>query len=138
MRKEKLFILEQLFRQVFRTMRYELRHITGEYLSNNEFFVLKTVHENGAIKASDVSKALDVSASHITSVTDSLVEKNFITRSRSATDRRIVELMITEKGEGILAEMGNVKSLYFQGKFNNFNDEEIQLLIELFKKIDTN
>ncbi|MGF2616725.1 MarR family winged helix-turn-helix transcriptional regulator [Rossellomorea aquimaris] len=130
-----MFQLEELFRNVFRMMKQDITRLYGQYLSSGELLVLKYLSEHGDMKASDISKKMDVSASHITSVTDNLSEKGYITRKRSSADRRVVELALTEKGSEILKKCLQIKVEYFQEKFNTFSQDEIQQLIYLFTKL---
>ncbi|RDI43109.1 MarR family winged helix-turn-helix transcriptional regulator [Falsibacillus pallidus] len=132
---QKIFELENLFRRVFRKMRNELRSTMGKYVSINEFAVLKNMKE-GAVKASDLSKALDVSASHITTITDSLFEKELITRQRSAKDRRVVHLSLTDQGKELIVKIESLKSEYFKELFHLWTDNEVDDMIELFSKLD--
>ncbi|MBE3570894.1 MAG: MarR family transcriptional regulator [Bacillales bacterium] len=129
--------LEQLLRRSYRMVKNELRNCTGQYLNSTEFIVLKVIHEYGPLKASDISKTIEVSASHITAITDSLVEKGFITRKRSDIDRRRVELEITEKGKEMLKFAAGLKSEYFQKKFSHFTNEELETFIQLLKKLNS-
>ena len=132
---KELFELEGLFRSVFRMMKSDIRTIFGEFISNGEFRVLQLIRENGALKSSEISKRMEVSASHITSITDTLVEKDYITRQRSNEDRRVVELALTPQGVKVLAQCEEKKSRYFQQLFQTFEKEEIDHLIELFEKL---
>ncbi|NMH70374.1 MarR family transcriptional regulator [Bacillus sp. RO3] len=116
-------------------MRSDIRTIFGEFISNGEFRVLQLIRENGALKSSEISKRMEVSASHITSITDTLVEKRYITRQRSNEDRRVVELALTPQGIEVLVQCEDKKSQYFQELFQTFDKEEIQHLIELFEKL---
>ncbi|TYS01708.1 MarR family transcriptional regulator [Rossellomorea vietnamensis] len=116
-------------------MKQDITRLYGQYLSSGELLVLKYLSEHGDMKASDISKKMDVSASHITSVTDNLSEKGYITRKRSSADRRVVELALTEKGSEILKKCLQIKVEYFQEKFNTFSQDEIQQLIYLFTKL---
>jgi DNA-binding MarR family transcriptional regulator len=130
-----MFQLEELFRNVFRMMKRDITRLYGKYLSSGELMVLKYLSEHGAMKASDLSKKMNVSASHITSVTDSLTEKGYMTRQRSSVDRRVVEMTLTEKGKDVLEKCLQLKLDYFQEKFNTFSEEELKQLIKLFNKL---
>ncbi|MEC2075933.1 MarR family transcriptional regulator [Metabacillus fastidiosus] len=134
-RQEKMFKMEALIRSVFKKLRHELNAVYDKELSRNEFFILKNLFENGPKKASDLSKSLDVSASHITAVTDTLIEKGWITRVRSDRDRRIVDIHITAEGESIVQRYEKRKTEFLLSKFNHFTDEEIEVFIRLFQKL---
>lgn len=128
--------LEMVFRQVYRKLKDKVQKSMRSHVSPNEFIVLKYLLE-GPMRASELSKKLQVSASHITTVTDSLVEKELIERSRSTQDRRVVDLMINDKGTALVRDLIKVKSDLFKETFKVFSQEEIQILINLFKKLDS-
>ena len=62
-------------------------------MSRNEFMILRLLSEQGPKKVTEFATILGVSASHITAVTDALVEKGWITRVRSKEDRRIIKML---------------------------------------------
>ncbi|TYR79774.1 MarR family transcriptional regulator [Priestia megaterium] len=135
-RHELIHEMELLFRSVFRQLRQEINSVYDSELSTNEFMVLRMLTESGPQKSTDISKHLKVSASHITAVTDLLLSKGYVERKRSATDRRIVEIVLTEEGYYIFKEIEEKKQAYFFERFNDFTDEEIQIINTLFRKIN--
>ncbi|UHA58228.1 MarR family transcriptional regulator [Metabacillus litoralis] len=132
-RQEKMYEMEALMRDVYKKTRHEMNQVYDNEMSRNEFFILKTLYELGPKKSSDLSKILNVSASHITAVTDSLIEKNWIERVRSVKDRRIVDIHLTEDGKSILEQYEKKKTDFLLEKFNDFSDEDIANFIILFK-----
>ncbi|AEH53318.1 transcriptional regulator, TrmB [Heyndrickxia coagulans 2-6] len=97
--------------------------------------VLKLLSES-PMRSSDLSKILQVSASHITSVTDSLVEKGLIERKRSNKDRRVVDLILTEKGKSLISQLKETKSQFLKDQLNVFTEEERETLYRLFRKLE--
>ncbi|KZZ84305.1 hypothetical protein AS29_011810 [Bacillus sp. SJS] len=128
--------MEGLLRRVFRQLRQGVNSILEKEISRNEFFILKSLHCDGTLKSSDLSKKLDVSASHITSMADSLVGKGLIERSRAESDRRIIHIGITDAGTKKLMELEKKKTDYLFERFGSLNQEELQTFVHLFKKID--
>lgn len=53
----------------------------------------------GLKKVTEFAPILEVSASHITAVTDALVEKEWITRIRSKEDRRIIAFISLKRAK---------------------------------------
>jgi DNA-binding MarR family transcriptional regulator len=127
--------LEMSLRKLFRTLRKELNELYINYIPSNEFAVLSTLHNQSPLMASEIANELKVSSSHITAVTDRLVNKNYIQRVRSESDRRIVYLEITEEGKQVAFEMNRIKNTYIKKKFNCLNDEEIKMMITLSAKL---
>lgn len=97
-RTQMMYDMEALLRKVFKQIRNEVNEILDKELSRNEFTILRILSEQGPKKVTEFAPILEVSASHITAVTDALVEKEWITRIRSKEDRRIIRIHITESG----------------------------------------
>ncbi|WP_230130787.1 MarR family transcriptional regulator [Bacillus sp. CECT 9360] len=116
-------------------MRKEFNELFGTEINSNEFLVLKFIAVSGSQKASALSKELDVSASHITTVTDFLVKKDLLTRNRMENDRRVVNFELTDKGKEMIEDLEIKKTEYLARKFGKLTDEELTTFLELIKKI---
>lgn len=127
--------LSENFFAMFRTLRNELGRIFGDYIPLNEFLVLRVLGKNEKEMVSRVAGELHVSNSHITAVSEKLIKKEYVTRSRSKTDRRVVYLEITEKGKELVAEMERQKKIYLKERFSTLSEEEIQTMISISKKL---
>jgi DNA-binding MarR family transcriptional regulator len=130
-----MYEMEALMRSVYKKLRQDMNIVYDKEMSRNEFFILKTLYEQGSKKSSDLSKMLNVSASHITAVTDSLIEKEWIQRVRSEQDRRIVNLHLTEEGKNTLQLFEKKKTDFLLQKFNDLSDHEIENFISLLEKL---
>lgn len=135
-RTQMMYDMETLLRKVFKQIRNEINDILDKELSRNEFTILRILSEQGPKKVTEFAPILEVSASHITAVTDALVEKEWITRIRSKEDRRIIRIHITEAGEKIVQHFNEKKTEYFFKRFDCYTDTELATLIELFCKLD--
>ncbi|NGY72373.1 MarR family transcriptional regulator [Bacillus megaterium] len=134
-REELVQEMETLFRFVFRQLRQEINEVYNSELSTNEFMVLRMLVDSGRQRSTDLSKYLQVSASHITAVTDLLLSKGYIARKRSENDRRIIDIELTEEGQGIFNAIQEKKRAYFLERFEHFTDKEIETVNKLFHKI---
>ena len=130
-----MYEMEVLMRNVYKKIRLEMNNVYDNELSRNEFFVLKILYEHGSKKSTDLSKMLNVSASHITAITDSLIEKQWIQRVRSVQDRRIVDIHITDQGKVTLELFEKKKTDFLLEKFNSFSEQDIEHFIYLFNKL---
>lgn len=135
-REQMMYEMESLMRNIVRQLRNEINQVLSNVLSRNEFIVLKSLKDNGPLNSSVLAKELDVSASHITTVTDSLIAKDLITRKRSPSDRRITVIELTEQGHLVLTEFESKKTEFFSKRFQCYTDEELYQLIQLFGKLD--
>lgn len=129
--------IETSVKRVFNSFRHEVDGILDRKLTGGEFRVLSLI-SSGINRTTDLSKKLDVSASHITAITDSLVANNFITRHRSEVDRRIVVLELTEEAKDFVASIEQKKKEMIVRRFSVFTEEEREQFQELLKKLADN
>ena len=131
-------LMEELSTNVFamfRTLRNDIGKIFGGYIPWNEFIVLRILNRTNKEMVSRVANELDVSNSHITAVTEKLINKGFVTRSRSTSDRRVVYLEITEQGKDLVAKMEDAKKQYLQERFSTLSEDEMNVMISISKKL---
>ncbi|MBO9128374.1 MarR family transcriptional regulator [Bacillus sp. 165] len=120
---------------VLRVLKSEVTRLLEPYIPWNEFTVLRILYRQKKEMVSKIAVELNVSNSHITAVSEKLIQKGLITRSRSSSDRRVVLLEITEEGKQMTEHVEKVKDQYFQQKFSLLTEEEIVSLNSLLKKL---
>ena len=123
------------FRDIIKLFRHDMNRKFEEFIPNNEFAVLKILDKHNHQMVSQIANLLNVSNSHITSVSEKLINKGMAVRARSETDRRIVYLSITEDGKRMAAAMNALTQQYFQEKFAEFTEGEINMLNQLLRKL---
>jgi DNA-binding MarR family transcriptional regulator len=77
-------------------------------LSAAEFSVLLAtwhLQKRGRVGVSGVARHLHVAAAHVTAEIGKLVRKGFIKKAQDPRDTRAVTLVLTRKGEGVLAKL---------------------------------
>ncbi|GAB7387149.1 MarR family transcriptional regulator [Bacillaceae bacterium] len=135
-RRERLMNeLELVFRNVFRKMRKDMNELLGEQMTSTEFIFLKMLAEKGPQMVTALAQEFDVTVSHITAVSDRLVKKGWVRRQRSETDRRVVELCITQEGREWVKRIEQKKKEFLQRKFDSFETEEMEILVRLLDKL---
>ncbi|EGK06870.1 MarR family winged helix-turn-helix transcriptional regulator [Kroppenstedtia eburnea] len=137
-RRELSHQLEREFRQVFRRMKREVHQVLREKMTDSEFVFLKYLATHDPRSPSELSAVLEVSASHVTQVTDSLVKKGWVRRYRSPVDKRVIKLEITPEGSEVFRRMEEKRMEYFHHKFNSFTTQELEILLRLFQKLSGN
>ncbi|MBC1482353.1 MarR family transcriptional regulator [Listeria sp. FSL L7-1509] len=126
--------IETLIKRIFNSFRHEVEAVLDKRLSGSEYRVLSLI-SSGLTKTSELAKALDVSASHITAITDTLVEEAYITRHRSEVDRRIIELRLTPEAEKFVKEIDKKKKEMIVKRFAVFSEQEQAEFRQLLKKL---
>ncbi|WP_028400365.1 MarR family winged helix-turn-helix transcriptional regulator [Ectobacillus panaciterrae] len=131
-------LLQELSTQMFaafRTLRSEIAKTFDSFIPMNEFVVLRVLNRNKKEMVSRVANELHVSNSHITAVSEKLIQKGLLTRSRCESDRRVVFLEITEQGNKLVQEMEARKQEYIKEKFSFLTEDEIKLMIHVYRQL---
>ncbi len=126
--------LIQLLHRFFRKIKLEMNQLDEE-LTVSDFHVLKIIHEESPVNISEIAKRLQVSLSHVTNISDRLINKGLIDRIRSHEDRRVVMLTILPRGEEMMSELQRRRIEYLKHLLENVSDEELEELITIFAKI---
>lgn len=88
----------------------------------------------------EMSKHLSIDTGLMTRMLDKLEAKGLLKRSRSNTDRRVVDLKLTRKGETAAEEIPDIALPVLNGRLRNFSKaefEELQRLLGKFIDADT-
>lgn len=104
-------------------------------LNSTEFSVLELLYNKGDQPIQYIGKKILLASSSITYVVDKLEKKRFIKRCPSATDRRVTNISISEKGTAFMQEAFPKHELLISELFNVLNQEEMTTLTELLKKV---
>ena len=67
-------------------------------LTAPQFYVLATIGYAGGMPFSNIGEKMMVTVSNLTGIVDRLEEKGLVTRERDSRDRRVVRVMLTDKG----------------------------------------
>jgi DNA-binding MarR family transcriptional regulator len=104
-------------------------------LSISEFKTLQSFGDDILISPGELAKRMDLSNSRLTKIIDNLVEKDIVDRGLSLKDRRVMEVMLTEKGK-ILVE--NLKHRYTASHLeivNHLPEDSIDSVIYAMRKL---
>jgi DNA-binding MarR family transcriptional regulator len=67
-------------------------------LTPPQFYVLATIGYAGSLPFGEIGVKMMVTVSNLTGIVDRLEEKKLVLRQRDATDRRVVHVILTDKG----------------------------------------
>jgi MarR family 2-MHQ and catechol resistance regulon transcriptional repressor len=67
-------------------------------LTPPQFYVLATIGYAGELPFGEIGAKMMVTVSNLTGIVDRLEEKKFVSRKRDDNDRRVVHVVLTEKG----------------------------------------
>lgn len=111
--------------------------ITDEFkdISINDMHVIEKIGMGQKRNMSAIAKSLEVTVGTLTIAMNNLVKKGYVKRSRSAKDRRVVLVSLTDKGENAY----NHHMAYHEHMINDImerlNGERLDVLIEALKSV---
>jgi DNA-binding MarR family transcriptional regulator len=91
-------------------------------------YVLGSLKRNGILSMSDIGKCLSMPKPHVTTIVDKLIEEGYVERQHDPKDRRIINILITEKGSKDFEEIKLNVSENLKEKLRLLNEEEQELL----------
>lgn len=97
-----------------------------------QLLVIQALGQHEAMGAGDLAREVNLSQGTVTSILDRLEKRELIQRIRSATDRRKVDVKLTERGRVELASAPTLLQERFVERFTELKDwEQHQILSSL-------
>jgi len=91
-------------------------------------FVLGRLKRHGTLSMSEIGKYLSMPKPHITVIVDKLIEDRYVERQSDPHDRRIVNIVITEKGLTYFTEIKLAISETLKSKLMLLSSDELDIL----------
>ena len=105
--------------------------ITEEFkdITNNDMHIIEAIGLGEESTMSAVARTLGITAGSLTTSMNSLVNKKYVTRQRSETDRRVVYIQLTGKGKKAYEhQMTNAV-------IENLKEQELAILLQTLDKL---
>jgi len=104
-------------------------------LTPPQFYVLATIGYAGGLPFSDIGEKMMVTVSNLTGIVDRLEEKKLVARERDARDRRVVRVMLTDKGSKVYRNTIPVFEKSISEFFSPLNKTQQKELAGLLRKL---
>ncbi len=104
-------------------------------LTFSQWTTLVTLHDGRITSAGDLAQNICHDAGSLTRLIDQMVERGFVTRDRSQTDRRVVTLSLTPRGRAMVETLAPKVMQYWNGLLSGFSHEEVDTLINLLTRL---
>ena len=91
-------------------------------------FVMGSLKRHGILSMSDIGKCLSMPKPHITAIVDKLIEEGYVERQNDPNDRRIVNILLTEKGLKDFEQLKQVISENLKEKLKTLDEPELEIL----------
>lgn len=106
--------------------------ITEEFkdLTNNDMHVIEAVGLGEGKNMSSIARELKITVGSLTTSMNSLVKKQYVERSRSKEDRRVVFVRLTEKGRKAYLHHEEYHRRMAQTILDRLDEEELSVLLK--------
>lgn len=103
--------------------------------SKFEIFSMLLIDKQQEITMTELSDYINTPMSTANGIIERLVNKGYVIRDRSDSDRRIVVLRLTEAGSHLIGGLKELISGYLKMAMEALSEEEIQTLVDIIIKI---
>ena len=119
----------------WRRMTELFKHHLGFDMTPQMVFVLQSLSKNESIKMNDLSKALDLDSSAVSTLVARMEKKGLVVRTHGTEDRRTVFVALTENGEAVRHINQNNINALDSDVFSRIEPEEVRTLIAIVDKL---
>jgi len=105
-------------------------------LNTSQIQVILTLKKFGSLKMSDLTNHTNVVKSSMTNIIDSLEKLNLVERVRSEKDRRIIYVVLTEKGSHLATSLRHSIFVPFEKKVDCLSQEDKEDFYTALNKIN--
>lgn len=96
---------------------------------------LRRIQDNeGKARVTDISKYLKISSPYVVRIVGLCEKQGFLTKWKDDTDKRVVNIRLTDKGNQVLEKTMDAFHTRLCEKFSQIPDEEWKILINLLNK----
>ncbi len=97
--------------------------------------VLVVVKREGPISMSSIAQALSYSKQNLTKIANQLVKEGYVERTPDPSDRRVLNLALTENGRSFMAERRERMKNKLMEDLSHLNDEDLEYLNDTFERV---
>ena len=129
-------VLVNLFRDVMNLEENAI--ITSEYsdITNNDMHVIEAIGLERESNMSSVAKKLNITVGSLTTAVNHLVKKQYVERSRSEEDRRVVLVKLTEKGVDAYRHHEEYHRQMTEAVLEKLDEKDIPVLMKMLDALD--
>src|SRR5690606_5392483 len=112
-----------------------IRECIEDEVTLDQFLTLRYISNRGACTASELSESFCVNRSAITAITTRLADKQYIHRVPDEQDRRVISLMLTDKGREIYETAAARIHDLLSPIISRFPQTEIDQFLQSFERL---
>src|SRR5699024_7257911 len=123
---------EQLFWQLAKKTEYQWKVIYQETFPGSQSVIMYFLEQRGPLKMSTLADTLHLTAGAVTTASNKLIERGFVSRTRDQQDRRVVRLEITDQGRTVMNELQETGRQMMDYTSRHVLDSDIQRKNRIF------
>lgn len=118
----------------------ESRRVTKELarqhgLTGPQVTAIKVLENFGALSLTDLSARMSATNSTMTGIADRMERDGLVERTRSETDRRVVQIALTEKGRQLAAQIPIASMALFAEALRSLDERDRRDLTRILRKL---
>ena len=118
---------------LYKTISRPIKHQSA--VTPGGMFVMGSLKRNGMMSMSDIGKCLAMPKPHVTVIVDKLIDEGYVERQNDPNDRRIVNILITERGQKVFQELKKTLAENMKIKLLKLSEEEQEILAVASKQV---
>ncbi len=95
-------------------------------ISPLHFEIMKLLHEAGTLHVTEIGQRLQIARPQMTHLIDKLVDMDIVERQVDANDRRMIKIVLTDKGKTIVQERESSIREAIRETLSCLTDEELE------------
>ncbi len=99
-------------------------------INEKELLIIDYVGQNKYVTMSNVAEILDVPLSTLTNIVDKLVERKYLSREHGGDDRRVINVMLGDKGKTAYETVCTRKTRVAEKLLSQFSEKDQATFIE--------
>ena len=124
-----------VFPLLFRLIRRGWQKGSKDGLSVYHYETLGFLMRDKRLSMSAIGKVLGVAKSNLTPIVDALVRKGLVARNIDASDRRVIHISLTSKGQKFMDEGKKRAKEDLRKLFGHLNDRDLRALVASFVRL---
>lgn len=123
---------EELYWEVTRGMGNLWARVFASELPGSQAYLVSLLEKEGRVRMSRLAESLQLTGGAVTSASDKLLERGFVTRTRDAEDRRVVYLELTDEGRHVLKGLREQGHAAMKQVFGHLQGEDLEKFVDVF------
>src|SRR5260370_16077348 len=99
-------------------------------INEKELHIIAYIGRNKNVTMSDIADNIDAPFSTLTSIVDKLVERKYLSREHGGEDRRVINVMLAEKGKTAYKTVSTKNKHVAEKLLSQFSEQEQATFIE--------